>query len=202
MIESGSTVSSCFGRSPNVQLISHFGSFVDDAPVETKLEILLSLSLIANRHVVKLLEHRWIINSYINAFTISRPNCECINVRKPFQLWTGVMWRKHLNKLWLTEGIKLLCHWNTWFVFNNSSSPVKTLRSNISLNVTVSLEHRLLWSTLSELPLLCFQLTHFWVWRKQSKHQNWSSNLTQKKKKNGLAASQSVLQRNVERKKY
>ena len=34
---------------------------------------------------------------------------------------------------------------------------------------------------------------HFWVWRKQWKHQNWSSNLTQKKRK-GLATSQSALQ--------
>ena len=56
-MESGSTVSSFFGRSPNLQLISHFGSF--DAPVKTKLGIHLSLSLIANRHAheVKLLVH-------------------------------------------------------------------------------------------------------------------------------------------------
>ena len=58
-MESGSTVSSSFGRSPNLQLISHFGSFVDDAAVKTKLEILLSPSLIAYRHAheVKLLVH-------------------------------------------------------------------------------------------------------------------------------------------------
>ena len=68
MMESGSTVSSSFGRSPNLQLISHFGSFADDVPVKIKLEILLSLS-ISNRHVqlVKLLVHSCIINFYINA---------------------------------------------------------------------------------------------------------------------------------------
>ena len=48
MMESGSTVSSSFGRSPNLQLISHFGSFADDAPVKTKFEIILPPSLIAN----------------------------------------------------------------------------------------------------------------------------------------------------------
>ena len=67
MMESGSTVSSSFGRSPNLQLISHFGSFADDAPVKTKLEILFSL-LIANKHVqlVKLLVHSCTINFDIN----------------------------------------------------------------------------------------------------------------------------------------
>ena len=148
MMESGSTVSSSFGPPPDLQLISHFGSFADDAPVKTKLEVLLSPSLIANRHVnvVKLLVNSCIINSYINAFTISKANSECINVREPCRLWTGVMWRKHLDKLWLTERIKLLCHWNTWFLLNNSffflityfiynsSSSFKTLCSNISLN--------------------------------------------------------------------
>ena len=56
MMDSRSTVSSSFGRSPNLQLISHFGSFADRAPMKTKLEIVLSPSLIANRpvHVVKL----------------------------------------------------------------------------------------------------------------------------------------------------
>ena len=75
MKESGSTVSSSFGlSSPNLQLISHFGSSTDDAPVE-KMEILLSL-LIANRHVdmVKLLVLSCIINCYVNAFTISKAN--------------------------------------------------------------------------------------------------------------------------------
>ena len=53
VMESGSTVSSSFGPSPNLQLISHFGS-----PVKTKLEILLSL-LLVDRHVhaVKLPVH-------------------------------------------------------------------------------------------------------------------------------------------------
>ena len=37
-MESGSTVSSSFGLSPNLQLISHFVSSVDDAPVKTKLK--------------------------------------------------------------------------------------------------------------------------------------------------------------------
>ena len=46
----GSTVTSSFGLSPNLQLISHFGASADDAPVKTELEILLSL-LIANRQV-------------------------------------------------------------------------------------------------------------------------------------------------------
>ena len=49
MKESGSTVSSSFGPSPNLQLISHSCSSSDDAPVKTKLGILLSL-LIASRH--------------------------------------------------------------------------------------------------------------------------------------------------------
>ena len=73
MMESGSTVSSSLGPPPDLQLISHFGSFADDAPVKTKLEILLSPSLIANRHVhvVKLLVNSCVINSYINAFPIS-----------------------------------------------------------------------------------------------------------------------------------
>ena len=77
MMESGSTVSSSFGPSPNLQLISHFGSSADNAPVKKK-EILLSL-LIANRHVdmVKLLVHSCIINCYVNAFTISKANREC-----------------------------------------------------------------------------------------------------------------------------
>ena len=35
MKESGSTVSSSFGPSPTLQLISHFGSLADDAPVKT-----------------------------------------------------------------------------------------------------------------------------------------------------------------------
>ena len=172
MMESGSTVSSSFGRSPDLHVISHFGSHADDAPVKTKLEILLSPSLIAygQAREVKLLVHSW--NSYMDAFTMSKANCECINVRKPCQRWTGVMWRKHLDKLWLTERITLLFHWNTWFFFSNSSSPFKTLRSNISLNLTVSLEHRFLWCKFSEPPPLCFRISHFWVLRKQSKHQN------------------------------
>ena len=41
MMESGSTVSSSFGPSPNLQLISHSRSY--DAPVKTKLGIVLSL---------------------------------------------------------------------------------------------------------------------------------------------------------------
>ena len=56
-MESGSTVSSSFGPSPNLQLISHFGSSADNANKITKLRIPLSL-LIANRHdVVKFLAH-------------------------------------------------------------------------------------------------------------------------------------------------
>ena len=39
-MESGSTVSSSFGPSHILRLISHFGSFADDAAVKTKLEIL------------------------------------------------------------------------------------------------------------------------------------------------------------------
>ena len=76
MMESGSTVSSSFGPSPNLQLISHFCASADDAPI-IKMEILLSL-LIANIHVdmVKLLVLSCIINSFINAFTISFANCE------------------------------------------------------------------------------------------------------------------------------
>ena len=35
MKESGSTVSSSSGPSPTLQLISHFGSLADDAPVKT-----------------------------------------------------------------------------------------------------------------------------------------------------------------------
>ena len=35
MMESGSTVSSSFGQSCDLQLISHFGSRADDAPVKT-----------------------------------------------------------------------------------------------------------------------------------------------------------------------
>ena len=63
MMESGSTVSSSFGPSPNLQLISHFGSSADDAPVKIKLKFFLSL-LIANRYidVVKLLVHPCIID--------------------------------------------------------------------------------------------------------------------------------------------
>ena len=59
MMESGSTVSSSFGRSPDLHVISHFGSHADDAPVKTKLEILLSPSLIAygQAREVKLLVH-------------------------------------------------------------------------------------------------------------------------------------------------
>ena len=69
MIESGSTVSSSFGPSPNLQLISHFCSSVDDAPI-IKMEILLSL-LIANIYVdiVKLLVLSCIINSYLRHFS-------------------------------------------------------------------------------------------------------------------------------------
>ena len=53
MMESGSTVSSSFGPTPNQQLISQFGSF--GAPVKTKKNI-LSISIV-DRHVheVKLL---------------------------------------------------------------------------------------------------------------------------------------------------
>ena len=59
MMESGSTVSSSFGRSPNLHVISQFGLHADDAPVKTKLEILLSPSLIAygQAREVKLLVH-------------------------------------------------------------------------------------------------------------------------------------------------
>ena len=39
MMESGSTVSSSFGPSPNLQLISHFCSSADDAPI-IKMETL------------------------------------------------------------------------------------------------------------------------------------------------------------------
>ena len=79
-MEFGSTVTSSFGPSPDLQLISHFGSSVDDAPI-IKMEILFSL-LIANIHVDmgKLLV-LCIINSYFNVFTISFANCECINER-------------------------------------------------------------------------------------------------------------------------
>ena len=35
VMESGSTVSSSFGQSPTLQLISHFGSLAVDAPVKT-----------------------------------------------------------------------------------------------------------------------------------------------------------------------
>ena len=71
-MESGSTVSSSFGPSHILQLISHFGLFANDAPVKNKIRNSLSL-LIANRHVyvVKLLVHSCIINFYINALTIS-----------------------------------------------------------------------------------------------------------------------------------
>ena len=67
MMESGSTVSSSFGPSPNLQLISHSRSY--DAPVKTKLEILLSL-LIGPGHndEVKLLVHSCVTNFDINAF--------------------------------------------------------------------------------------------------------------------------------------
>ena len=84
MMESGSTVSSFFGPSPNLQLISHFGSSADDAPVKKQLVIPSSL-LIANRHVDvgKLLVHSCIIKSYVHAFAISKGNCECNSVRKP-----------------------------------------------------------------------------------------------------------------------
>ena len=84
MKESGSTVSSSFGPSPNLQLISHFGSSADDAPVKKSLVIPSSL-LIANRHVdvVKLLVHSCIINSYVHAFAIRKGNCEWNSVRKP-----------------------------------------------------------------------------------------------------------------------
>ena len=99
MMAFGSTVTSSFGLSPNLQLISHFGASADDASVKTALEIILSL-LIANRQVdlMKLLEHSCIINSYVNAFTISKANCKDIIVRKPCQRWTGVMWSKRLDK--------------------------------------------------------------------------------------------------------
>ena len=51
--ESRSTVSSSFGPSPNLQLISHFW-----APVTTKLKIILSLSIVDRRvHAVKLPVH-------------------------------------------------------------------------------------------------------------------------------------------------
>ena len=51
--ESRSTVSSSFGPSPNLQLISHFG-----APVKTKLKILLPLSIVDRHvHAVKLPVH-------------------------------------------------------------------------------------------------------------------------------------------------
>ena len=165
-MESGSTVSSSLGPSPNLQLISHFGSSADDAPVKKKkkMEILISL-LIANRHVdmVKLLVLSCVINCYVNAFTISKANCECKIVRKPCQRWTGAMWRKRLDRLWLTERIKLLCHWNTWFLFNNSSNPFKTLRFNFSLNLSVFLDHGLLWTTFAEPPPLCFRISHFFI---------------------------------------
>ena len=36
VMESGSTVSSSLRPSPNLQLISHFGSFVDRTPVQKK----------------------------------------------------------------------------------------------------------------------------------------------------------------------
>ena len=71
MMESGSTVSSSFGPSPNLQLISHSRSY--DAPVKTKLGILLSL-LIATGHndEVKLLVHSCVTNFYINAFNSAK----------------------------------------------------------------------------------------------------------------------------------
>ena len=145
----------------------------------------LLIVLIANRHVdvVKLLVHSCIINSYVKVFAISKANCECIIVRKPCQRRTGVMWRKRLDKLWPTERIKLLCHWNTWLLFNNSSNPFKTLGLNISLTLSYSLGHGLLWTMFSAPPPLCFRISHFWVSHKQPKHQNWSSDLTQKQKK-------------------
>ena len=78
MMASGSTVSSSFGLSPNVQLISHFCSSADDTPI-IKMKILLSL-LIANIHIdmVKLLVLSCIINSFINAFTISFANFDVL----------------------------------------------------------------------------------------------------------------------------
>ena len=62
-MESGSTVSSSFGPSPNLQLISHFGSSADDAPVKTNLIFSLSLWIAKSYiDVVKLLVHPFIIN--------------------------------------------------------------------------------------------------------------------------------------------
>ena len=49
-MESGSTVSSSFGQSADLQLISHFGPFAVDATAKKKIVILLSL-LIVDRDV-------------------------------------------------------------------------------------------------------------------------------------------------------
>ena len=71
MMESGSTVSSSFGPSPNLHLISHSRSY--DAPVKTKLGIVLSL-LIGSGHndEEKLLVHTCVTNFYINAFNSAK----------------------------------------------------------------------------------------------------------------------------------
>ena len=93
------------------------------------------------------------------------------------------MWRKRLDKLWRAERIKLLCRWNTWFLFNNSPlNSKRSIKTFNSLNLTVSLEHKSPWSMISEPPPLYLQNNHFWVSRKQTKHHKGFVQLQKKRK--------------------
>ena len=83
VMESGFTVSSSFGPSPNVRM----------AQLRKKVEIILSLLIVDGYvHAVFKISLAKLINIYIY-------NCECINVRKPRQLWAGAIHGENFRQI-------------------------------------------------------------------------------------------------------